>query len=310
MSRSWLSELRNLIVNSLERSWLPFPTDGDLCESWKKGLDSNPSGPVLYTSCLYHLAPVIEKAVENLERFGVTEGGLRGRFAAVAAKTVGRLILKPEGEEVDRADSVMRRIYRLLAQRGVKVRLLDREIYSGALLYELGFEKEFAEYAKRVATFFKERGVKEIITVDPHTHYILEKVYPRYVPGFDVKISSYLDYIKGTGVALKGFAIHDSCLYARFLDRYGLIRQILSPGQPVEDPYYTGRETAGCCGGPIESIYPDVARKVASLRVNDLSKLSKDVVVQCPICYVNLKRAAEGRINLHYLPEILTEATA
>ncbi|MCU7788497.1 (Fe-S)-binding protein [Pyrobaculum sp. 3827-6] len=306
MVESWISELRSIVIHSLEKSWLPFPTEAGICESWKQGLESDrESGTVLYTSCMYHLAPVIEKAVENLEKFGVTKGGLRSRLAGVVAKTAGQLLVRPDQSEIRRADEVIRKIYGLLKRRGIRIRLLEREVYSGALLYELGLEKDFADYAQRVAKFFKEAGVREIITVDPHTHYILEKVYPRYVPSFDFKVLSYIDLIDSNGTAVKSFAIHDSCLYARFLGRYDVVRKLLSAGEPVEHPYYTGRDTSGCCGGPIESLFPDVARKVAQIRVRDLAKLSKDVVVQCPICYVNLKRASNGEVRLYYLPEVL-----
>jgi Fe-S oxidoreductase len=254
---------------------------------------------------MYHIAPVIERAVESLERYGATGGGLRGAVAAFAAKTIGRLLLKPEEAEVKRADAAVRKIYELLKREGVEFGLLDREVYSGALLYELGLVDDFVKYAKRVAEYFKSRGVKRVIIVDPHTHYVLEKVYPRYVEGFDIEVVSYLDLIKPGDVFIKGFVIHDSCLYARFLDRYDVVRKLLAAGNPVEDSYITGRETAGCCGGPVESLFPDVSRKVAEVRVKELSKLSHKVVVQCPICYVNLKRAAGGRLELYYLPEVL-----
>jgi Fe-S oxidoreductase len=182
-------------------------------------------------------------------------------------------------------------IYELLRRAGVEFGLLDREIYSGALLYELGLVDDFARYARRAAEYFKKHGVRRIITVDPHTHHVLEKIYPKYVEGFDLEVVSYLDLIKPGGVSINGFAIHDSCLYARFLGRYERIRQLLAAGNPVEDPYITGKDTAGCCGGPIESLFPEMSNKV---------------VVQCPICYVNLKRAAQSRLEFYHIAEVLT----
>ena len=302
----WVLRLREVIISNLEKRWLPFPVDEDICEGWKRELGASvSSSTVLYTSCMFHLAPVIERAVEGLERWGAAEGGFRGAVAAIAAKTVGRLLLRPEEAEVKRADTVVRRIYQLLKEAGIDFGLLDREVYSGALLYELGLIDDFVKYARRVAEFFRERGVKRIITVDPHTHYVLEKIYPKYVEGFDVEVVSYLDLVKPGNVWIKGFAVHDSCLYARFLGRYDVVRALLKAGEPVEDSYITGRETAGCCGGPVESLFPKVSRKVAELRTIDLSKLSNKVVVQCPICYVNLKKAAGGRLELYYLPEVL-----
>jgi len=305
MSIEWISQLRKIVVDSLEKSWLPFPLKEDLCEGWKKDLQAGPSSTILYTSCMYHIAPVIEKAVENLEKFGVTKGGVMMRLASVGTKALGGFLLRPDEAEVKRADGIMRRIYELLRRAGVEFGLLDREIYSGALLYELGLVDDFARYARRAAEYFKKHGVRRIITVDPHTQHVLEKIYPKYVEGFDVEVVSYLDLIKPGGVSINGFAIHDSCLYARFLGKYERIRQLLAAGKPVEDPYITGKDTAGCCGGPIESTFPGVAKQIAKARVRDLAKLSRKVVVQCPICYVNLKRASEGEVELYHMAEVL-----
>jgi Fe-S oxidoreductase len=305
MSIEWISQLREIVVDSLEKSWLPFPIKEDLCENWKKDLQVGPSSTILYTSCMYHIAPVIEKAVENLEKFGVTKGGVMARLASVGTKALGGFLLRPDEAEVKRADAIVRRIYELLRRAGVEFGLLDREIYSGALLYELGLVDDFARYARRAAEYFKKRGVRRIITVDPHTQHVLEKIYPKYVEGFDVEVVSYLDLIKPGGVSINGFTIHDSCLYARFLGKYERIRQLLAAGKPVEDPYITGKDTAGCCGGPIESTFPGVAKQIAKARVRELAKLSRKVVVQCPICYVNLKRASEGEVELYHMAEVL-----
>jgi len=305
MSIEWISQLREIVVDSMEKSWLPFPLKEDLCESWKKDLQVGPSSTILYTSCMYHIAPVIEKAVENLEKFGVTKGGVMARLASLGTKALGGFLLRPDEAEVKRADGIVRRIYELLRRAGVEFGLLDREIYSGALLYELGLVDDFARYARRAAEYFKKLGVRRIITVDPHTQHVLERIYPKYVEGFDVEVVSYLDLIKPGGVSINGFAIHDSCLYARFLGRYERVRQLLAAGKPVEDPYITGKDTAGCCGGPIESTFPGVAKQIAKVRVRELAKLSRKVVVQCPICYVNLKRASEGEVELYHMAEVL-----
>ena len=305
MSIEWISQLREIVVDSLEKSWLPFPFKEDLCEGWKKDLQVGPSYTILYTSCMYHIAPVIEKAVENLEKFGVTKGGVMARLASVGTKALGGFLLRPEEAEVKRANAIVRRIYELLRRAGVEFGLLDREIYSGALLYELGLVDDFARYARRAAEYFKKRGVRRIITVDPHTQHVLEKIYPKYVEGFDVEVVSYLDLIKPGGVSINGFAIHDSCLYARFLGKYERIRQFVAASNPVEDPYITGKDTAGCCGGPIESTFPGVAKQIAKARVRELAKLSRKVVVQCPICYVNLKRVSEGEVELYHMAEVL-----
>jgi hypothetical protein len=84
MSVEWISQLREIVVDSLERSWLPFPIKEDLCEGWKKDLQVGPSSTILYTSCMYHIAPAIERAVGEPGEVRSDEGrrdgaaGLRG----------------------------------------------------------------------------------------------------------------------------------------------------------------------------------------------------------------------------------------
>ncbi|MEZ0318568.1 MAG: (Fe-S)-binding protein [Pyrobaculum sp.] len=305
VSIDWVKTLRDLLVSSLQEKMLPLPVGEEICAEWRRGLQSEKSQRVLYTSCMYQIAPAMQKAVENLEKFGVTRGGLLSRAASVGARLAGGLVLRPSKEELERSNAILRSIYRLLKASGVEFGLLDKEPYSGALLYELGFVDEFAEYAKRVYQFFKERGVREVITVDPHTHNVLEKAYPQYVPGFDIRVVSYLDLVDVSKIKVKakGFVIHDSCLYARHLGKYDRVRELLKAGSPVEDFFITGRETSGCCGGPIESIAPKLASRIAVDRATKLSKLSKTVVVACPICMVNLSRT--GIVEVKDISEVL-----
>ncbi|ADY00752.1 Fe-S oxidoreductase [Vulcanisaeta moutnovskia 768-28] len=312
VSLDWFKSLRDVIVTSLRDSWLPFPVDKSICNKWREGLafDSD-SGTVLYTSCLYQLAPVIERAVTELERFGVTKGGVLARFAAVGTKVFGKALLRPSDEELNRANVIVKNIYNTLRALGIKFRVLDNEPYSGALLYELGFVNDFADYAKSVYKIFRDNNVNEVITIDPHTQHTLEKLYPKYVPEFNIKIRSYLDYLDPGRVRVKlgEFAIHDSCLYARYLNKYDLIRGLFRGKADVkEDPVITGRDTSHCCGGPIESTYPEIAGKVASNRVKELARLSRNVIVQCPICYVNLRRGVKlsgVEVNLYDIAEAI-----
>ncbi|MCX8136321.1 (Fe-S)-binding protein [Pyrobaculum aerophilum] len=302
-SLNWLFKLRDLIVSSLQERKLPLPVDRELCNKWQEGLPSRGVKRVFYTSCMYQLAPAIYKAVESLEKFGVAKGGVTARLAAVGAKLLGGVVLRPEREDLERSYTIVRSIYTALFNSGVEIGYLPDEPYSGALLYELGFIDDFAKYASEVYAYFKEKGVREVVTIDPHTHYILEKIYPQYVPDFDLKVTSYLDLIDPSRVRVKisGFTIHDSCLYARYLGKYGKIRELLSKGSPAEDPYITGVETAGCCGGPVESILPELAKKIALGRAKKLASLSRVVVATCPICMVNLSRT--GVVEVKHLAE-------
>lgn len=53
----------------------------------------------------------------------------------------------------------------------------------------------------------------------------------------------------------------------------------------------------------MEAVAPTLAKKVAEMRVSKLSKLSKTVVVACPLCLVNLSRA--GGVEVVDIAEVL-----
>lgn len=308
----WLRSLRDVITSSLKDSRMPFPMDTSICYKWREGLTfDDDKSRVIYTSCMYQLAPIISKAVEQLERFSVTKSSTMAALARLGVKLFGRTLLMPEPDEVERANKVLRSVYNALKASNVMFGVLEDEPYSGALLYELGFIDEFKEYANQVYELFKRSGVREIITVDPHTHYVLDKIYPKYVKDFDIKVTSYLDLINPgkVKVKLQEFTIHDSCLYARYLNKYDIIRSLFKDKATIkEDSVLTGKDTSHCCGGPIESTYPELAGKVAANRVRELTRLSRNIIVQCPICYVNLKRGAKLsglEVNLYDLAEIM-----
>nr|KJR73394.1 MAG: Fe-S oxidoreductase [Thermoproteus sp. AZ2] len=303
----WIRALRELIVEELKRSKFPLPADRSICSKWMEGMAEG-GRRILYTSCMYQLAPLIDKAVDLLRAMGASSGGARARLAAVGAKAFGRLVLRPDEERLRWAEGVLKNIAAMLKRAGVEFGVLRDEPYSGALLYELGFERDFAEYAKSVYAYFKEKGVEEVITVDPHTYHVLSQIYPKYVDGFDLKVYSYMDFVKPAGARIRGrVVVHDSCLYARYLGKYDVYRRLLDEAgvERAEDPYVTGRAYSGCCGGPIESVRPDVSAEVAKLRVQQLAKLSEVVVTECPICYVNLSKAGRGVVKVYDLAEVL-----
>lgn len=71
--------------------------------------------------------------------------------------------------------------------------------------------------AGRVAAMFRARGVREVITIDPHTTTMLRTGYLKLVPGYDVRVRSYLEVLAEPGLPtatpLCGtVVIHDSCV--------------------------------------------------------------------------------------------------
>jgi Fe-S oxidoreductase len=144
---------------------------------------------------------------------------------------------------------------------------------------------------------------------------MLRTVYPTLVEGYDVRVRSYLEVLAERGLpvdtSLTGTVVlHDSCVYARY---EGIIeeprRLLASVGLTVAEPENAGQWT-WCCGGPAESLFPTTAAAVTRKRVDQLRAVAPDCVTMCPICLVNLRKAANGTMRLRDISDRLLDAVA
>jgi Fe-S oxidoreductase len=180
-------------------------------------------------------------------------------------------------------------------------------------VYDEGMDDNFGIHAQRVYDIFKKNGVKCVITVDPHTTNILRDAYPKFVKDFDIEVTSYLEVLASKELSPINEqngekVIHDSCIYARY---EGTVQQprdlLMNTGVSVNEPELSGRATY-CCGGPIESLFPSKAHEIAENRVKQLMEKGEDIVTMCPICEVNLRKAANGRCKVNDISETLSAA--
>ncbi|WP_069808039.1 (Fe-S)-binding protein [Vulcanisaeta thermophila] len=311
---SWVKTLVSIIQGSLGSNGLPIPMDKSLCTQWAGELNVPKGGDtVIYTSCLYQMAPVINQMIPWIEKLqGSPLGGVARVFSRFSGLVAG-FVVKPSPSDITRANGIVKNIAQSLRKSGINFGYLyEDEPYSGALLYELGAIDQFLDYfEKTVMPTFKRFGVRKVITIDPHTHNILTEVAPRYFK-LDFDVVNYLDIISKARVKplinLDTVVIHDSCLYARYLNKYDVYRSILDRAgiKHVEDPVITGRETSTCCGGPIESLNPGLSERIAKIRIRNLAKLSRNVVTLCPICLANLTRNNEGEVEIRDINEVIT----
>ncbi|BFH72150.1 (Fe-S)-binding protein [Sulfurisphaera javensis] len=285
--------LGKLIYENLQKYGFPYPIDKHICSSWAKDIPKQ-SSTILYTSCMYQTASLSEiysKFIPYAEKLS-------------AFSFLGKYI-KPKKEELDRAYKILNRIVQLLKRNGIEFGYLyEEEPYSGAILLELGFLDEFSAYAKSVYKFFKEKGIKRIITVDPHTHNALTR-YQEFIDKMDIEVVNYLELIKDAkAISDITFVVHDSCLYSRFLNLRDKYREIIEKSgiKTIEDELVTGNDTAFCCGSPIKPINPELSDKIAKARVQQLTKLSNNILVVCPMCYANLSKHHE---NIKDLTEVI-----
>ena len=304
----------SIIVNNIRRTGFPFPLNKRDCFKWAEELKIPRHGEVfLYTSCLYQLIPYINaitRWLERAEHSSIIKTGLRllGRFPSLSS--LSRIIIRPDRREIERFVQIPKKIAEVLTKLGVNfASLYDNDIYSGALLYDLGLDDYFQEHAERVYKIFRENNVKKVITIDPHTTYVLKSIYPEFIDGFDIEVESYLEVlvekIGNKSEKSEKITIHDPCLYARELGIINEPRRIIeSLGFEIEEAKHSRIHTM-CCGGPIESIAPEMSRKIAKARLMELSQKSKKIVAMCPICIANLRRHAEEGLEIVDISELI-----
>ncbi len=299
----------------LRGSVLPIPARR--ATRWARELDLPRGGEtVLYTGMMYQLIPYIERLVTLEHRLGDSP---LARFSGVARR-VNRfvngaaLIARPSAGERAEYDRVPANVAKLLQLAGVEFGYLyEDDLYSGALAHDLGADAVVAAHARKVAESFRRHGVKEVITIDPHTTTMLRSVYPTLVDDYDVRVRSYLEVLAErrphAETQLSGkVVLHDSCVYARYEDVVSQPRDLLvTTGLTVVEPAHAGKST-WCCGGPAEALYPDKAAAVASRRVEQLGAVAPDCVTMCPICLVNLRKAAGETVRFRDISEYLVEA--
>jgi Fe-S oxidoreductase len=265
---------------------------------------------------MYQLIPYIEHMVQMEERLAGTMLARYTRFG----RRVNRLVNisafmgRPGGQARAAGDGVLRNVALLLRQAGITFGYLyEDDLYSGALAYDLGADEALALQAKRVARVLGKHGVRTVITVDPHTTNMLRSVYPRLVKGFDVRVRSYLEVLAEQDLQVRAklagpLAIHDSCVYARYESMVQQPRALLErAGVEVAEPEQAGRFT-WCCGGPLESLYPRKALAAAQKRVAQLREAAPEAVTMCPLCLVNLQKAAGDGLRLTDISEHLRRA--
>jgi Fe-S oxidoreductase len=307
-----------ILADNLRLRGSVLPLSSGRATRWTRGLGLARGGEtVLYTGQMYQLTPYIQGLVGAEERFGASPlarlTGLGRRLNRVV--NVSSFLARPSRHERERFDEIPRAVVRLLRDAGVEFGCLyEDDLYSGALAYDLGLDEVVAAHAERVREILRRHGVRTLITIDPHTTNMLRTVYPELVSGWDVEVRSYVEILAERAGVLavessgREVVLHDSCVFARYEDVVDEPRALLErAGLTVAEPASAGRQT-WCCGGPAESLYPEKALAQARRRVEQLCAAGSECVTMCPLCLVNLSKAADGRIAFKDLSEVLLES--
>lgn len=296
----------------LRKSVLPISVRN--ATRWACGLDLPRGGEtVLYTGLMYQLIPYIGALVKVEMRLGASP---LARFTGLGRKlnkviNISAFMARPSAEVKAVYDQVPISVARLLQQADVEFGYLyEDDLYSGALAHDLGADEAVLAHARRVDEVFRKHGVKTVITIDPHTTNMLRSVYPNLLPDYGVQVKNYLEVLAEKDLVLQtplsgAVVIHDPCVFARSENIVEEPRRLLvATGMTIEEPEKSGRMT-WCCGGPVESLYPEKALANARRRVEQLKATGSEVVTMCPMCFVNLSDVASEGVVVedisHYL---------
>jgi len=313
-----IGSVLGILADNLTKRGSVIPLSKNNASGWTKSMNIPRGGEtILYTGLLYQLIPSIDAMASQMAMFEnsfITKFFGIGRVANKFINLSFFMALGASKKMKAENDQVLRNIAQMLKAVDAEFGYLyDEEMYSGALVYDGGMDESFGIHAHRVTDIFRKNGVRRIITVDPHTTNILKDVYPKFVDDFDFEVKSYLEILEEENLKVKheqdeNLVIHDSCIYARYEGLVDTPRNLLTcSGITVKEPELAGKSTY-CCGGPMESLFPSRAHEISATRIAELGKEGKNIVTMCPICQVNLRKAAGDEYKVDDISKTLAKA--
>lgn len=327
-SKILISQALATLKDNMVRTGDPLGFKKSYWTAWADGQDMPREGStVLLTARMYQMLPyviqetaMVEAARPLLSLLSVKAFAKMAVMGnAMAGEPIIRLRARNAKDIRTKGDTALTGILSALRRAGQDpAYLYDKEPYSGVLLYDLGLEEEIAPHVRRVYQQFKKQGVQQVITVDPHTTFMLREVYPRYILNYDLQVKHYLEYLSDNIKKLTGnkpgglpgdFVLHDSCVMTRDLDIIEQAGKVTAGlGVKLLEPENNKQNTA-CCGGPVEYAYAGLSSKISRIRIRELAAVSKNIVVTCPICLINFsKYEKEMGIRVWDMGELLYAA--
>lgn len=272
------------------RSILPI---GGRASRWAEGLGIPSEGEtLLYTGQMYQLMAYSGAITRFMNRRGRRMAGVIVGSALRFPWLMNFGLLLRDRRLLDEMNGCLRNIVQLLRRAGVNFSYMgSEEPYPGTLMFDLGFTDSMRSYAQFVTGEFRKRGVRRIITVDPHTHDILSNTYPTLVKDFDFEVRHYTELLGSLKFSKKTerVAFHEPCHLTRRFDDMTSPSDLLNKAAEVVLPDNSGKKTH-CCGGPDELLYPSISFNVSRARLSQLKETGTDfTVTACPVCLLNMR---------------------
>jgi len=214
----------------------------------------------------------------------------------------------------------------MLVKTGVSVGILgEEETCDGNEVRILGEMGLFGELAQANIEKFKTKGVKKIITLDPHALNVFKNDYPKL--GADFQVFHYTEILAGLvkkkNIKFKTYSArityHDPCYLGRHNQIYAAPREILRavPGVELIEMRRHGLN-AFCCGGGGGNFFTDILgtgeNSAGRVRVQEALQIGANIIaVACPICAKMLTDAVkmenlEDKLEVLSIVEIMSRA--
>lgn len=266
--------------------------------TWAKDLNLPDKGDILfYTGGEYQLLPYIDSLVKTLTY--VDPSSMLFSWLMQARKIVNSTGINAEkiyasllAKDKKRYFSINYKAASTLRKLGYDICYDSKgELYSGALLYELGFWKDLNQYAERIADSIRRSEAKTVVCISPHAAEMFKLIYPKLVDFPQIEVKTFIELVWDKRDLLprsnydKQVVIHDSCRMARELGISQEIRDILDTiGVKYVEPIRS-KEWTTCCGGPSKMLFPEISKIVAGRRVVELSDTgAATALISCPYC--------------------------
>lgn len=322
MSTNQIPETMALIQENIEDFQNPLAVSARENAAWAKDLHLRKKGPLLfYTGGEYQLLPFMDALMDVAKLVPTDTKAFSGLMGL--RNLVRKLGFAPEkvfatifATDKDRFFAINRKAAQILKALGYDLAYDgEREMYSGALLFEMGMEDVAKSYSQPLGRFLRESGAETVVCMSPHAADVLKNKYARWEGFPAIEVKSFIELVADRKDQLPPYpgqarvVIHDSCKMARELDVVDPLRQVLEAiGVTYTEADRWGRWTT-CCGGPVKTTYPDIAHKIARKRYAELAKTGADMALtSCPYCLSALIGAdPKKRFDVIDMVELLAE---
>ena len=206
-----------------------------------------------------------------------------------------------------RAQKVALSLTKLLNAAGVSFGTLgENEPCSGEEVLSVGHKPYFRDIVSAASQTFKEHGVTQLITSDPHSYDVFKNHYPSEITPLHYTqfLATLIDQGRLTLHALRSplstkITFHDPCYLSRHNAEMEAPRKVLNaiPGLELVEMPDSGIDTL-CCGGGGGRMWLETepGERFADIRVAEaLSTKAQILATSCPYCIACLEDSVKSQ---------------